>query len=480
MLEASPVACVVLGHALAVGEVVDDLDTCTRCTCHAVDAPGCVPLAGCADVGRADTGAADAARFVDGARDGPPGDGPPRPPQDDRDGDGQPDGVEEMYGFDPDDPASRIPRFAALRGPDWTAGIELVFDLALRAADVVFVLDTTESMRPLIDATARELAAIVDALADALPRATYGAASYDDFAFEPLGDPATDRPFTLHHQQTLDVDSVQRAIAAMSVMGGGDVTESGMEALYQALTGAGYDQDCDGEFDEDADVLPFSPNGGDAFGGTAPGSQVPGVPGTGKSGGSGFNGGSLPIVVYGTDTLMRDPARGHQTPGGCPGEADHAAVLEAARRLGARLVAVAVGELNDLRYEQMAALATGTGSLVDLDGDGLEDPLVLAWDGEDERGLREGVVDAVTGLLGALSFARGEVEADDPEGLVASYDPAFIGPVEASEFGTTRSFRASLRASEPAARRVVEVRFALVADGAVTLDEQVWVILVEP
>ena len=30
-----------------------------------------------------------------------------------------------------------------------------------------------------------------------------------------------------------------------------------MEALYQSLTGAGYDQNCDGVYDSTTDILPF-------------------------------------------------------------------------------------------------------------------------------------------------------------------------------------------------------------------------------
>ena len=42
-----------------------------------------------------------------------------------------------------------------------------------------------------------------------------------------------------------------------------------MEALYQALSGAGYDMNCDGVYDAETDVLPFIASAADPFGGTA-------------------------------------------------------------------------------------------------------------------------------------------------------------------------------------------------------------------
>ncbi len=486
-LESSAAACVVFGEELAVGETRDDPTTCTRCTCHAVGSPGCAPLPGCGDVGAADDGGGGDggpdARFLDGATDsqgdGSAPDGAPPGPEGDRDGDGQPDEIETTYGSDPDDPNSRIPHFLWLRGPDWTAEIELAFDLELRAADIVFLLDTTSSMRPLLRATSAELGRIIGDLGEVLPRATYGAAAFDDYAQLPFGTPGTDLPFVLHHQQTVELDAVQAAIAGMEEHSGNDVVESALEALYQVLTGAGYDQNCDGEYDAVTDVRPFTASAADAFGGNTAGASVAGVVGTGKSGGVGFNGGALPIIVYGTDASMRDPARGHRTPDGCPGEADHRAVVDAARQVGARLVGIEVGQFNDLRHEQMSALAVETGSMVDLDGDDLVDPVLLAWVPGDP-GFREGVVHAITQLLGGLSFARGEVEAEDPNGLVQGYDPPFIGPVPSSDFGTTRVFDATLRAAQPDERRVVELRFELVADGAVILDDEMWVVVIEP
>ena len=61
-----------------------------------------------------------------------------------------------------------------------------------------------------------------------------------------------------------------------------------------------------------------------------------------RGGGVGFRDEALKIIVYGTDAPMRDPDSGYPSPGGCPHDATHALVVDAAQRMDTRLVGVAM------------------------------------------------------------------------------------------------------------------------------------------
>ena len=57
-------------------------------------------------------------------------------------------------------------------------------------------------------------------------------------------------------------------LAATPEHWGGDYSESSFEALYQATTGIGYDQNYDRIFDPTIDVPPFFSGSDDPFGGS--------------------------------------------------------------------------------------------------------------------------------------------------------------------------------------------------------------------
>ena len=113
---------------------------------------------------------------------------------------------------------------------------------------------------------------------------------------------------------TADTAAIQASLAGLGVHFGGDATDGAMEALYQSLTGAGYDQNCDGLYEPSTDILPFIASESDPFSGTAGGSGS----GGGVIGGLGFQAHAKPVIVYITDNPLRDPDRGDPTPGGCP------------------------------------------------------------------------------------------------------------------------------------------------------------------
>ena len=147
-------------------------------------------------------------------------------------------------------------------------------ELEVSDVDIAFVLDTTGSMTEEAQSLANEFSTIVDELSNSIPNAAYGFATSDDYNEGEMGRP-WDRPFSLHNQITTDLESVQIRLNGISIHHGGDETESGMEALYQALTGLGYDQNGDGIYDPNTDIFPFISKSEDAFGGTVDGGDAP-------------------------------------------------------------------------------------------------------------------------------------------------------------------------------------------------------------
>ena len=97
-------------------------------------------------------------------------------------------------------------------------------------------------------------------------------------------------------------------LAAIPLHGGGDTQESSTEAITQAMSGTGYDQNCNGAYDNQDDVKPFMSSAGDIFGGTGGQAYNAATSGGGTIGGMGFRDYALPIIVYATDAPMRNSA----------------------------------------------------------------------------------------------------------------------------------------------------------------------------
>ena len=275
-------------------------------------------------------------------------------------------------------------------------------ELEVNDVDIAFVLDTTGSMTEEAQSLANEFSSIVDDLSNSIPNAAYGFATFDDYNFFHFGS-GMDRPFSLHNQITTNLESVQTSLNSITMHDGKDTTESGMEALYQALTGLGYDQNGDGIYDPNTDILPFIAKSEDAFGGTVDGAYDSGVAGSGTLGGFGFREGSLPVIVYATDAPMRDRDLGdpvpHYSPNHTAGSTD---VVHASDDLGARLIGVATQSL--VPVSQMNDLASRTGSVYDQNGDGSNNtPLVFNWSYSSEA-FRNTIVESVEGLLASVTF----------------------------------------------------------------------------
>lgn len=390
----------------------------------------------------------------------------------DTDGDGYTDGAELAAGTDPTDAGSVIEGLYVTVPERQRLEQGFEFTLSVERGDIAFLLDTTCSMTSTLNGVSGEFSSIVSALASSLPDAQYGVANFDDYAYGDYGVPGTDKPFELVRQVTSSSSAVQSALSALRVHNGYDLPESSMEALYQGLTGAGYDQDCDGTMDSRTDVKPFIASSSDPFAGR--GGEFYDASGDGAIGGFGFRDYALPIIVYATDAQMRDPDASNNsyngTPGGCPLDAGRSDVVSAANAMGATLIGISVG--GSAAVSQMTTLATQTNSLGDTDGDGrADDALVFTWSGSSAT-LRNTIISAIEDAVSAVQFTSVSLQVDgDEHGFVAEIEPASY-PLSSSASGQVVDFTLTFRGAVAALAedQVFLVTLNVVGDGTVLLD----------
>ncbi|MDP2312104.1 MAG: choice-of-anchor D domain-containing protein [Pseudomonadota bacterium] len=348
-----------------------------------------------------------------------------------------------------------------------TIALDLSFTVEAGLADVAFALDTTSSMSGLALAMASEFRNIVGDLDSLFSDATYGVATYDDYAESPYGSRGTDLPFILRQQQTEDIGAVQRALSTeVAIHYGDDTPESTMEALYQGLTGIGFDQNCNGTYNVDTDVKPFVASATDLFEGTGGEANDASTLGGGTIGGFGFRENMLPIIVYATDAPLRDAddTSEFSTPSGACHVAGHTDVVNAANALNAKLIGVGVNVMSyESTFTQMQNLATETGSYADLDGDGIPEPAVVTWSGTSAE-FRENVVGAVEQLVAAMNYEKIElVASDDTVGFVTDIAPEAFYDVSSGE---TVTFTVTLEGVLPAQEyeQANQLTFFLIGD----------------
>ncbi len=392
----------------------------------------------------------------------------------DTDGDGYSDGGEMAAHSDPLDPES-VPQGLYLVIPERsqvTATFE--FTPAIAMADVIFLLDSTGSMGVTLSALAADFAQIVSDVSAQIPDAAFGVVTFQDYNQIGMGGGA-DKPFVLQQQVTTDHDAVQNALSALWPAGGGDQPEATLEALFQAATGVGFDQDCDGFFDSATDVPPFLAASDDLFSGNAPGAYDASDPSTGLIGGVGFRRYALPVFVYTTDAPFRDPDDGYPVAGACGNAATVDRVVDAVASVGGKLIGVNAGEELEVTTD-MTELANATSSFADLDGDGLLEPLVFNSQGGGE------IVDAVVAGVSAFhetgEFQRVELAIEsDAWGFVADIDPPFYSKVQP---GQPLAFTLTLFGASPASGddTFYLLNLVVLGDGATRLDEQQVLIVV--
>jgi hypothetical protein len=373
------------------------------------------------------------------------------------------------------DPAG--PKMGQIQGRGQTGALcdglmtyELEFDVDYKIADVAFLLDTTCSMGGTIGAMSSEFASIAGALAGQIPDITFGVATFDDYNYGGFGSGA-DKPFILKQQQTDDLGRVATVLGAIPLHSGADGPESSHEALFQAASGDGYDQDCDSNYDSGDDVKPFIASPLDAFGGLIVGEGDPDVPGTGEVGGMGFREKVFPIMILATDNELRDPEAGYGSPGGCSQDASFYHVYTSMAEIGAKFIGVAANMWGGVGKGQLINIAIVTDSYADMDGDLIEEPAVVEWSGSDAE-FRELVVDAVLGLVASAWFDKISLEVvNDPMGLIVEIDPEAYFQIQA---GTPVTFvltvaGAIVEAPEAGAE---EIELELVADDQIVLSRR--------
>jgi hypothetical protein len=316
---------------------------------------------------------------------------------------------------------------------------------------VGFLIDTTCSMGSTRTAMAGEFRDMVDDIRETITDAEYGYATFDDYVYGSMAyESYEDHPFILQHQITDNTSAVQASLdATLETHHGGDAPESSMEAMYQALTGVGYDQNCDGVYNPATDILPFLSSASDPFSGSGGEAWDGSISGGGPGGGMGFREDTLPVLIYATDNYMRDPEAGYGTPGGCSRDAGFSDVVSAAEEAGARLIGVAAEDSYPLA--QMYDIAASTDSYFDADSDGTADTeLVFLWTGTSED-FRNTVVGAMEWLLGGVHWGRVALEiVGDSYGFITSIDPEAYEDIVIGVDGTTLEFTLHLEGVMPA------------------------------
>ena len=301
------------------------------------------------------------------------------------------------------------------RGPPVTTDLAISADLG--ALDVALLVDTTGSFGGEIDQLQASLdGRIVPALGARVSDVAFAVARFEDFPIAPFG-VETDHPFYLHQAITTDAALVGAAVATLdSPLGnGGDLPESGAEALYQIATGMGF------EIDGTTIV--------ERFGGIA-------APGGGVIGGAGFREGSLRVVVQVTDAPTHTPESYGEAVQGAHGVGDAISALDA---IDAFVLGIASGEPARTDLE---TVAIATGAVVEPVGGSCitgRPPTLgtcpLVFDiGADGRGLSDAIVDAMTGLLDTITYREVWGEArEDSLRFVRAVEAASAEPAGGSD-----------------------------------------------
>lgn len=250
---------------------------------------------------------------------------------------------------------------------------------SLAVIDLMFLIDSTGSMRDEIDAVRSRLRErVVPGVRAAIPDAAFGVALFGEFPVRPHG-PGSVQPYLLRSPITTDITSVEAALDETPTWGNLDDPEAAIEGLYQVITGAGYGSSSDPGFVPASAGCPAGGNGGACFRPEA-----------------------LPIVMLITDAPMHNgPGTPSENPYSftpAPATYDEAV----ARTVALEALVVGLGASDTGRPSaapHLRALSTDTGS-VDADGN----PLFFDIGGRGERIGDE--------IVGAVQFVASEVPLD--------------------------------------------------------------------
>ncbi len=347
----------------------------------------------------------------------------------------------------------------------------LTLPARLRVADVMFVIDTTASMRDEIDGVRNGLRdRVVPGVRASIPEASFGVALFGEFPVLPHAREGSDvGPFLLRTPITSDVGRVEVALEDTPVWGNLDDPEAAVEAVYQVSTGAGLSPFIEGSL---------------------------GCP-TGGSGGACFRADSFHVVLLVTDAPM------HNGPPGIepiapyaftPSPHTYADALAALTAVDA--IVIGLGGTDALRpspIPHLRALSRDTGAV-----DGAGEPLAFDIGGSGD-GIGGQVVSAIERLAEGHPLEVDAIledragDAIDARTLVVAVRPrsadpsAGIASMDATSFhgvrpGTRLTFELELDVSSlppSRERREIPARVVMRESGRARLDS-VDVVIVIP
>jgi hypothetical protein len=315
--------------------------------------------------------------------------------------------------------------------------ILLEVDAEPKSLDVQFSVDTTGSIGGEIDELQRDLEhTVIPELDKRIFSVAFGVSAFQDFPLPPFGTPggtrgvAADVPFRLFEGITSKLGNVITAVGKLDqpLGAGGDVPESGAEALWQIATGEGYALD-------GIDIIePYS-----------------GRVGGGKLGGVGFREGSLRVVLHITDAPSHGP---DDYAGSFPGTHSVQEAGEALAAIGCKVIGIVTTGCGDGPpgadcdspvyqrargdLEEVAVLtgAVGPENKAGRCAHGVDGKEMLSVDGAcplvfdvapDGTGLSNTLLDAVTELVDGIRFSTvSAAVGDDPIGFVERVVPSAV------------------------------------------------------
>lgn len=312
----------------------------------------------------------------------------------DTDGDGVPDLTERAAGSDPTNGGSVPPEgslyvtlpHATPTNPRMHEFREFEFQTRIRAADIMFFVDTTGSMQRTIDTlrttlSTRILPGVVGALTGGDVR--YGVADFRDV---PNGTYGATSDWILRVRQSPNANAMLtlNGIGQMRAALGGDWPESQVEALYQALEG-------DGIVGHETDDTPSQTMGGMGWAGRVNiASHCEGA--RGAYGWACFQDGRVPILVLFSDADWHNGAFSSFPYSDIRGMHSFANLRASMVRHGAYFVGIDVGQTRDT-YVQSEQLARETGTL-----DAMGNPIVFNNPGGGAD-IADSVVSAITSIV---------------------------------------------------------------------------------
>lgn len=269
--------------------------------------------------------------------------------------------------------------------------------------DVFFLVDVSDSMNPTIAGLREGMNEIVEELGKSKIDVEFGVGSYKDYPIPGYGDPVSgDYPYRLDRAIGPADASFTAALESLSSSGGGDLPESQLTGIYQAVTGSGD----------------------------------PGFVDPGRD--AGFRRDALPVIVHLTDEAFNDsPA--HPSP-------SMSTVAAEVRNKGVVHIGLAVwGQNGNARaVRDLTAFGDQSGSYapapVDCDRDGADDILTgepLVCDVRDTE--RFGVLNLAPAIISTVEAVSREV----PVELEATGGGRILGSVSPQVYPSIDTIRSA-------------------------------------